>query len=171
VLLVLAGGYIVYYWVFNLSTDIGTETGSGPARFVEGLSADATSWIDNAGGWLPAVLVATIAFGVFVAATQNRRSSPRSAKAVADRGEPEDTPASGPSPSHDQQGEPVHVKGFETASSHLLCMSASRDGSLIQAAVGSFGGVGRRPLNRSGLAANAVSRTLARSARIAVAVP
>lgn len=48
-LLVVAGGYIVYYWVFNLSTDPGQTAGAGPARFVEGLSADATAFIQDLG--------------------------------------------------------------------------------------------------------------------------
>lgn len=56
-LLVLAGGYIVYYWVFDLSTDPGKTTGAGPARFVERLSADAADWVQDR-GWAT-VLVAT----------------------------------------------------------------------------------------------------------------
>ena len=45
------------------------------------------------------------------------------------------------------------VKEFETTFGQSFCMSASREGSLIQATVGSLGGEGRRPRNRSGLAA------------------
>lgn len=44
------------------------------------------------------------------------------------------------------------VKPIET-SAHSFCMSASRDGSLIQATVGSLGGVGRRWRKRAGVAA------------------
>ena len=44
------------------------------------------------------------------------------------------------------------VKPVET-SSHSFWMRASRDGSLIQATVGSLGGVGRRWRKRAGLAA------------------
>lgn len=44
------------------------------------------------------------------------------------------------------------VKDFETVVGQSFCMSASREGSLIHATVGSFGGVGLRPRNRSGLA-------------------
>ncbi len=44
------------------------------------------------------------------------------------------------------------VKDFETTSGYLFCMSVSRDGSLIHATVGSFGGVGRRWQNRVGFA-------------------
>lgn len=43
------------------------------------------------------------------------------------------------------------VKGFETSFFYLFCMRAA-SGSLIQATVGSLGGVGR-PANRAGLAA------------------
>ena len=52
----------------------------------------------------------------------------------------------------DAAGVPEPVKDFETRAGYVLCMSACREGSLIQALVGSFGGVGRRPLNRLGLA-------------------
>ena len=48
---------------------------------------------------------------------------------------------------------PEPVKAFETVGGQLFCMSASREGSLIHATVGSFGGVGRRWRNRSGFAA------------------
>lgn len=47
----------------------------------------------------------------------------------------------------------VRVKGFETFVGQRFLMSASRLGSLIQATLGSLGGVGRRPQNRPGLAA------------------
>lgn len=49
--------------------------------------------------------------------------------------------------------ESVRVKGFETFVGQRFLMSASRLGSLIQATLGSLGGVGRRPQNRPGLAA------------------
>lgn len=38
-LLVIAGGYIVYYWVFNLTIGPATAAGSGPVRAVERFSA------------------------------------------------------------------------------------------------------------------------------------
>jgi cytochrome c-type biogenesis protein len=65
-LLVVAGGYIVYYWTFNLSTDPGTTTGAGPARFVERLSARATGWIHEI-GWQTTGLVAAAVVAVAVA--------------------------------------------------------------------------------------------------------
>lgn len=55
-LLVLAGAYIVYYWAFNLSTEPGETTGAGPARFVEGLSADAIAWFQRL-GWSSALVL------------------------------------------------------------------------------------------------------------------
>ncbi|MGH9119874.1 MAG: cytochrome c biogenesis CcdA family protein [Acidimicrobiales bacterium] len=59
VLLVVAGGYNAYYWMFNLATDPGETTGAGPARFVEGLSADANRLVQHV-GW-PVVLVVCVA--------------------------------------------------------------------------------------------------------------
>ncbi len=53
---------------------------------------------------------------------------------------------------HHGRYEPEAVKPFETTS-YADPMSATGDGSLIQATVGSFGGVGRRWWNRAGLAA------------------
>lgn len=55
-LLVLAGGYIAYYWAFNLSTEPGQTSGARPARFVEGLSADANAWIQDM-GWLTMLVI------------------------------------------------------------------------------------------------------------------
>jgi hypothetical protein len=49
-------------------------------------------------------------------------------------------------------GSTVAVKPGETPGGHLVCMSASGVGWLIQATVGSLGGVGGRA-NRCGLAA------------------
>lgn len=65
-LLVLAGGYIVYYWVFNLATDPGQTTGAGPARFVEGLSADATGLIQDL-GWPAILTIGVVVIGSAVA--------------------------------------------------------------------------------------------------------
>ena len=48
---------------------------------------------------------------------------------------------------------PEPVEDIETRAGYLFCMSASREGSLIQALAGSLGGVGLRPLNRVGFAA------------------
>ena len=45
------------------------------------------------------------------------------------------------------------VKAFETRTQDFFCVSVWMVGLLIQATVGSLGGVGRRPQNRRGLAA------------------
>ena len=66
-LLVVAGGYIVYYWVFNLSTDPGETTGAGPARFVERLSARTTRVVNDL-GW-PTILAVCVVVTVTSAAT------------------------------------------------------------------------------------------------------
>lgn len=73
-LLVVAGGYIVYYWAFNLSTDPGETTGAGPARFVEGLSADATAFIQDL-GWSTVLAAGVLVIGAAAAiATWGRRT-------------------------------------------------------------------------------------------------
>ena len=36
-LLIVAGAYLVYYWIFNIATDYSSSTGSGPITFVEDL--------------------------------------------------------------------------------------------------------------------------------------
>lgn len=73
-LLVVAGGYIVYYWIFNLSTDPGETTGAGPARFVEGLSADATGFIQDL-GWATILTAGIIVVtGAAAIATWGRRA-------------------------------------------------------------------------------------------------
>lgn len=76
-LLVVAGGYIVYYWAFNLSTDPDESTGAGPARFVERLSADAQGWIQDL-GWRTMLVVAgaVIAAAAAVTVTARRRRHP-----------------------------------------------------------------------------------------------
>jgi cytochrome c-type biogenesis protein len=73
-LLVVAGGYIVYYWAFNLSTKPGETSGAGPARFVEGLSADANAWVQEL-GWqtILALAAAVIAVATVIAVTGRQR--------------------------------------------------------------------------------------------------
>jgi hypothetical protein len=48
---------------------------------------------------------------------------------------------------------PEPVKTFETSCQDFFCVSLVMVGLLIQATVGSLGGVGRRPQKRCGLAA------------------
>jgi cytochrome c-type biogenesis protein len=74
-LLVVAGGYIVYYWVFNVSTEPGQTAGAGPARFVEGLSADATGLIEDL-GWATILTAGIVVIGGAAAiATWGRRTN------------------------------------------------------------------------------------------------
>ncbi|MFN0090053.1 MAG: cytochrome c biogenesis CcdA family protein [Acidimicrobiales bacterium] len=75
-LLVLAGAYIVYYWVFNLSTDPGETTGAGPARFVEGLSADAIAWFQRLGWGSALVLFGGVIAAAAAVAVLGRRPAP-----------------------------------------------------------------------------------------------
>ncbi|MGH9137988.1 MAG: cytochrome c biogenesis CcdA family protein [Acidimicrobiales bacterium] len=78
-LLVVAGGYIVYYWTFNLATDPGETTGAGPARFVEGLSADATGFIHDLGWATVAVVLAAVIAASVVVVARSRVSRTRKA--------------------------------------------------------------------------------------------
>lgn len=79
-LLVAAGGYIVYYWVFNLATDPGTTAGSGPARFVERISGQASNWIRDVGAVLPLSLAGIVAAAIiYVVVTRRRPQEPEPA--------------------------------------------------------------------------------------------
>ncbi len=75
-LLVLAGGYIVYYWAFNLGTEPGQTTGAGPARFIEGLSADATGWFQTLGWPRTLVLFGGVLATAATVALLGRRPAP-----------------------------------------------------------------------------------------------
>lgn len=77
VLLVVAGGYIVYYWVFNLTSDPGETSGAGPVRFVERLSAGATNLVDDIGwrAFLAGSLLAMGSAGATVVARRRRHAS------------------------------------------------------------------------------------------------
>jgi cytochrome c-type biogenesis protein len=44
-LLIIAGGYIIYYWSWFKATDLDTTTGDGPIRFVTDASSRATQFI------------------------------------------------------------------------------------------------------------------------------
>jgi cytochrome c-type biogenesis protein len=86
-LLVVAGGYIVYYWVFNLSTEPGQTTGAGPARFVEGLSADATGLVQDI-GWATILTAGIVVIGAAAAiATWGRRTNDPDSCCPADQDE------------------------------------------------------------------------------------
>ena len=56
-ILLLAGGYIVFFWTTNLGSEIGEV--SGPVRFVEGLSSDLTTLVSDQ-PWLSAAVAGAI---------------------------------------------------------------------------------------------------------------
>jgi len=58
-------------------------------------------------------------------------------------------------------GDSEPVKAFETEAQDFFCRSVWMVGLLIQATVGSLGGVGRRPQKRRGSVASAASRVAA----------
>lgn len=61
VFLVLAGLYLVYYWIFNLRFDAtGSTTGGGLVSTVEGWSFEAQTWLQDRGGWVLGILLAVI---------------------------------------------------------------------------------------------------------------
>jgi len=69
VFLVLTGSYLVYYWLFNITTDYGTttSTGGGLANRVEGWANSLQIWINETGPVtlglaLGAVVAASLAF-------------------------------------------------------------------------------------------------------------
>ena len=58
VFLVLAGLYLVYYWIYNLRFDAtGSTTGNGLATTVEGWSFDTQTWLQDRGGWILGTLL------------------------------------------------------------------------------------------------------------------
>jgi len=73
VFLVLAGLYLVYYWIFNLRFDAtGSTAGGGLASTVESWSFDAQTWLQDRGGWVLGTLLA-VAVGVAAVVTLARR--------------------------------------------------------------------------------------------------
>ncbi len=75
VFLVLAGLYLVYYWIFNLRFDAtGSTTGGGVASTVEGWSYDVQAWLQDRGGWVLGVLLAVTVGATAVVTLARRRS-------------------------------------------------------------------------------------------------
>lgn len=67
--LIVTGAYLVYYWLFNITTDYGTrtDTGGGLANRVEGWANSLTGWINDVGAVtlclvMGAVVAAALAF-------------------------------------------------------------------------------------------------------------
>ena len=89
VFLVLAGLYLVYYWIFNLRFDAtGSTAGGGLVSTVESWSFDAQTWLQDHGGWVLGTLLA-VAVGVAGLVTLARRRQ---------RGDARCSPISWPSP-------------------------------------------------------------------------
>jgi cytochrome c biogenesis protein CcdA len=78
VFLVLAGLYLVYYWIFNLRFDAtGSTTGGGVASTVEGWSYDVQAWLQDRGGWILGMLLAVAVAVTAVVTLARRRSTVR----------------------------------------------------------------------------------------------
>jgi cytochrome c-type biogenesis protein len=75
VFLVLAGLYLVYYWIFNLRFDAtGSTSGGGLVSTVEGWSFDAQAWLQDRGGWVLGGLLAAIIASTAIVSLARRRS-------------------------------------------------------------------------------------------------
>ena len=75
VFLVLAGLYLVYYWIFNLRFDAtGSTTGGGLVSTVEGWSFDAQTWLQERGGWVLGTLLAVIVAAIALVTLARRRT-------------------------------------------------------------------------------------------------
>jgi cytochrome c biogenesis protein CcdA len=77
--LVLAGLYLVYYWIYNLRFDAtGSTTGSGVAATVENWSYQAQTWLQDRGAWAMAMLlVVTIGSTAVVTVARRRHDAAR----------------------------------------------------------------------------------------------
>jgi hypothetical protein len=75
VFLVLAGLYLVYYWVFNLRFDAtGSTSGGGVANVVDNWSAHAQIWLQDRGGWVMGIVLAGAVATVGVVSVARRRA-------------------------------------------------------------------------------------------------
>lgn len=72
-LLVLVGGYLVYYWVFNLARDPSDTIGTSPIARVEDLAYDAAAWLQDGGLRLGAVLAVVVLAAVAWSRVRRRR--------------------------------------------------------------------------------------------------
>jgi cytochrome c-type biogenesis protein len=82
VFLVLAGLYLVYYWIFNLRFDAtGSTTGGGLVSTVEGWSFEMQTWLQDRGGWVLGLLLgATVAVTAAVTVARRRHQTPVSSR-------------------------------------------------------------------------------------------
>ena len=78
-LLIVAGVYTMYFWIFDLATDPGEDTGRGPITFMESLVADIQNWVNDQGptriGLILAVFVAAVAILVLAWPAPRREDS------------------------------------------------------------------------------------------------
>jgi hypothetical protein len=72
-LLVLAGGYIVWFWGTSLASGADALGASGPFRFVEDLSQRAQNAIAASPSLVALILVGVIAAGIVVATVARRQ--------------------------------------------------------------------------------------------------
>jgi cytochrome c biogenesis protein CcdA len=78
VFLVLAGVYLVYYWVFNLRFDAtGSTAGGGIANVVTRWSEHAQVWLQDRGGWVLGTLLGVAVATVGLVSLAKRRTAAR----------------------------------------------------------------------------------------------
>ena len=78
VFLVLAGVYLVYYWVFNLRFDAtGSTAGGGVANMVTCWSEHAQVWLQDRGGWVLGTLLGVAVATVGLVSLARRRTAAR----------------------------------------------------------------------------------------------
>ena len=73
-LLLLAGVYLIWYWVESLSSDPGTTTGTGPLPVVDTWSSELAARFGSWGSGLALVLAAVVVGAALLAAAGGRRS-------------------------------------------------------------------------------------------------
>jgi hypothetical protein len=66
VLLVLTGGYLAFYWAFNLARDPARAGPSGATRWAEDLARDAAEWIDGIGPTRVGIVLGGLVLGAVV---------------------------------------------------------------------------------------------------------
>jgi cytochrome c biogenesis protein CcdA len=78
VFLVVAGAYLVYYWVFNLRFDAtGSTTGGGVADTVTRWSEQAQVWLQDRGAWVLGTLLAIAVATAALVSVARRRTTAR----------------------------------------------------------------------------------------------
>jgi cytochrome c-type biogenesis protein len=73
-LLVVVGGYLVYYGLWSRAVTSGPVGSAGPVQSIERLSADLTAWLGEGGVQLGGVLAAVVLVGATSAVLARRRS-------------------------------------------------------------------------------------------------